>query len=52
MNSPIHRAEILKAKYEDIGVDAERGIADEFPVVTGVTVDVEFGFRRFPHKKK
>jgi uncharacterized protein YkwD len=52
MDSPPHRAEILKAKYEDIGVDAEPGIANSFPVITGVTVAAEFGFRRFPKKKK
>ena len=52
MDSPPHRAEILKAKYEDIGVDAEPGIADSFPVITGGTVAAEFGFRRFPKKKK
>jgi uncharacterized protein YkwD len=52
MNSPEHRARILKAKFEDIGVDTERGIADAFPNITGVTVAAEFGFRRFPHTHK
>jgi uncharacterized protein YkwD len=50
MNSPEHRAWILKPKVEDIGVDAEPGLADEFPIITGVTVSAEFGFRRFPRK--
>jgi uncharacterized protein YkwD len=52
MESPEHRERILNRKFEEIGVDAERGIADEFPNVTGVTVAAEFGFRRFPKKKK
>ena len=51
MESPEHRARILNRKFEDIGVDAQRGIADEFPNVTGVTVAAEFGFRRFPKRK-
>ena len=51
MNSPPHRERILKAKFEDIGVSAEHGIADSFPVNSGVTVAAEFGFRRFPKKK-
>ncbi|SRR5581483_9293481 len=51
MNSPEHRAWILKPKLEDIGVDAEYGIANAFPVDTGVTVAAEFGFRRFPHRR-
>lgn len=51
MDSPPHRARLLKAKFEDIAVDAQRGIADEFPNVTGVTVAAEFGYRRFPNRK-
>jgi uncharacterized protein YkwD len=51
MNSPEHRAWILKPKIEDIGVDTEHGIADAFPVDTGVTIAAEFGFRRFPHRR-
>jgi uncharacterized protein YkwD len=50
MVSPPHRERILKAKFEDIGVSAEPGIAGSFPVTTGVTVAAEFGFRRFPKK--
>jgi uncharacterized protein YkwD len=48
MNSPEHRVRILKAKFEDIGISAEPGIAGSFPVTTGVTVAAEFGFRRPP----
>jgi uncharacterized protein YkwD len=48
MVSPPHRERILKAKFEDIGVSAEPGIANSFPVTSGVTVAAEFGFRRFP----
>jgi uncharacterized protein YkwD len=48
MNSPPHRQRILKAKFEDIGLSADPGIADSFPVTSGVTVAAEFGFRRFP----
>ena len=47
MNSPEHRPYLLKAKFEDIGVSSVRGIADEFPDTSGVTVVAEFGFRRF-----
>jgi uncharacterized protein YkwD len=48
MNSPPHRQRILKARFEDIGVCAQPGIANSFPVTSGVTVAAEFGFRRFP----
>jgi uncharacterized protein YkwD len=50
MNSAPHRQRILKAKFEDIGVCAQPGIAASFPVTSGVTVAAEFGFRRFPKK--
>jgi uncharacterized protein YkwD len=46
MVSPPHRQRILKAKFEDIGVAAAPGVANDFPSTEGVTVAVEFGFRR------
>jgi uncharacterized protein YkwD len=46
LGSPLHRAELLKAKFRDLGVASVRGVADDFPSTDGVTVAAEFGFRK------
>jgi uncharacterized protein YkwD len=46
MNSPLHRARLLKPKFRDVGVASVRGITDAFPSTGGVTVAAEFGFRQ------
>jgi uncharacterized protein YkwD len=49
--SPIHRVEVLKGRYREVGIGSVRGITDAFPTTEGVTVAAEFGFRH-PRKKK
>jgi uncharacterized protein YkwD len=46
MDSPIHRVEVLKPRFREVGVGSVRGITDAFPTTTGVTVAAEFGFRK------
>jgi uncharacterized protein YkwD len=56
MDSPIHRVELLKPKFREIGVASVRGITDSFPSIEGVTTASEFGFRilkkKFRKKKR
>jgi uncharacterized protein YkwD len=44
--SPLHRAEVLKPRFREVGVASVRGITDAFPTTDGVTVAAEFGFRQ------
>jgi uncharacterized protein YkwD len=46
MESPLHRARLIKPKFRDVGVASVRGITDAFPSTDGVTVAAEFGFRQ------
>jgi uncharacterized protein YkwD len=50
MASPLHRVEVLKPRFRDVGVAAVHGVTDNFPSTDGVTVDVELGFRE-PKRK-
>ena len=46
LDSPPHRARLLKPRFRDAGVSALPGITDAFPTTDGVTVAAEFGFRQ------
>jgi len=46
MESPPHRARVLKPKFREVGVASVRGITDAFPSTAGVTAAAEFGFRK------
>ena len=50
LDSPIHRVEVLKGKYREMGVSSVRGITDNFPQIEGVTTATEFGFRKLKKK--
>jgi uncharacterized protein YkwD len=45
MDSPLHRVEILKPRFREVGISAVNGVTDNFPSTDGVTVDAELGFR-------
>jgi hypothetical protein len=45
LESPPHRARLLKPRFRDVGVASQPGITDAFPTTEGVTVAAEFGFR-------
>jgi uncharacterized protein YkwD len=46
MSSPIHRKYLLKARFEDLGVAAIRGIPADPTQSEGITIASEYGFRR------
>jgi len=46
MESPPHRAQVLKPRFREVGVASVRGITDAFPSTEGVTAAAEFGFRK------
>jgi uncharacterized protein YkwD len=46
MESPVHRVEVLKARFREVGVASVRGLTNGFPYTEGVTVAAEFGFRK------
>jgi uncharacterized protein YkwD len=46
LDSPPHRARLLKPRFRDVGIAAVPGITDSFPTTDGVTVAAEFGFRQ------
>jgi uncharacterized protein YkwD len=46
MASPIHRVEVLKPRFREVGVASVHGVTDAFPSTDGVTVAAEFGFRQ------
>jgi uncharacterized protein YkwD len=51
LESPLHRVEILKPRFRDVGISAVHGITDGFPSTDGVTVVAELGFHE-PKKRK
>jgi uncharacterized protein YkwD len=46
MGSPPHRANVLRARYREIGVAAVRGTPLDSSDLNGVTVSSEYGFRK------
>jgi uncharacterized protein YkwD len=46
MNSPIHRYYLLKPKFDEVGVAGASGTPFDPSLPDGITVAVEFGFRR------
>jgi uncharacterized protein YkwD len=46
MESPLHREELLKPRFRDVGVASVNGVTDNFPSTDGVTVAAEFGFHQ------
>jgi uncharacterized protein YkwD len=46
MGSPPHRANMLRARFRDIGVAAVRGTPVDSSDLNGVTVSSEYGFRK------
>jgi uncharacterized protein YkwD len=46
MNSPDHRANLLRAQFRQIGVAAVRGTPFDSGDGAGVTITTEYGFRR------
>jgi len=45
MKSPPHRANLLNGQFREIGIAAVRGTPQAVPVVDGVTVTSEYGYR-------
>jgi uncharacterized protein YkwD len=52
MNSPPHRANVLRARFREVGVAAVRGTPVNASDPNGVTVSSEYGFRGTKTKKK
>jgi uncharacterized protein YkwD len=46
MGSPPHRANLLRARFREIGVAAVRGTPVDSSALNGVTVSSEYGFRK------
>jgi uncharacterized protein YkwD len=47
MNSPPHRENLLRARFDEIGIAAVVGTPEESSDTTGVTVSSEYGYRSF-----
>jgi uncharacterized protein YkwD len=52
MNSPPHRENLLRARFNEIGIAAVVGTPESSLDLTGVTVSSEYGFRSFGSAKK
>ena len=52
MNSPLHRENLLRPTFREIGVAALAGTPVTSSDLTGVTVSSEYGYRTFAGKKK
>jgi uncharacterized protein YkwD len=52
MNSPPHRANVLRARFREVGVAAVKGTPVNASDPNGVTVSSEYGFRGKKAKKK
>ena len=51
MNSPPHRENLLRARFDEIGIAAVVGTPEDANDSTGVTVSSEYGYRSFGSKK-
>jgi uncharacterized protein YkwD len=52
MNSPPHRENLLRARFQEIGIAAVVGTPESRLDLTGVTVSSEYGYRAFGKTKK
>jgi hypothetical protein len=52
MNSPPHRANLLRAQFREIGIAAVVGTPVSRLALTGVTVSSEYGYRSLGKKQK
>jgi uncharacterized protein YkwD len=52
MNSPPHRANLLRAQFREIGIAAVVGTPVSRLALTGVTVSSEYGYRSFGKQQK
>jgi uncharacterized protein YkwD len=52
MNSPTHRANLLRARFREIGIAAVVGTPVSRLALAGVTVSSEYGYRSFGKKQK
>ena len=51
MNSPPHRENLLRGRFNQIGIAAVAGTPENANDATGVTVSSEYGYRSFSSKK-
>jgi uncharacterized protein YkwD len=51
MNSPPHRENLLRARFNEIGIGAVVGTPENANDATGVTVSSEYGYRSLSRKK-
>jgi uncharacterized protein YkwD len=52
MNSPPHRENLLRGRFNEIGIAAVAGTPENAKDASGVTVSSEYGYRTFSSKKK
>jgi uncharacterized protein YkwD len=45
MESPAHRANMLRGRFKEIGIGVQRGTPNDASEFNGVTVSSEYGFR-------
>jgi uncharacterized protein YkwD len=45
MDSPAHRANLLRGRFKELGIGVQRGTPNEASQQNGVTVSSEYGFR-------
>jgi hypothetical protein len=52
MNSPPHRENLLRARFDEIGIAAVVGTPESENDTTGVTVSSEYGYRAYSRKAR